>query len=364
MSVLEGGRLVAVDDEQVASAWLRDACHCPACRHPRTNERLLDSRSISPDLTATSTRIDGQFLCVELSDGHLARVPLALVLDPAQRGRPADPMAGRTATATATDAIWSCDAHSLELDDGVGELCDRLWSDGVVLVTGVEPTENGLRGVAERIGHIEPTNFGAIWSIDASPEPDSAVDSVRGLLMHSDLPYRQCPAGVQCNLGVQPARRGGASTFVDAYAMAERLRTAEPLLFELLTTISFRYPYRRAHTDLDGSGPLLALNPDGTYGIARRAPDLVGSPIVDADRFPDVLALVRRWGELVDDPANHVEVVLGSGDLAIFDNHRMLHGRTAFELDRDRPRRLLGCYLAMDELRNRRRLLHREQARP
>jgi gamma-butyrobetaine dioxygenase len=187
VSLLEGGRLVVVDDEQLASAWLRDACHCPACRHPRTNERLLDSRSISPDLTATSTRIDGQFLCVELSDGHLARVPLALVLDPARRGRPAQPMAGRTVTAT--DTIWSCDARSLELDHGVGELCDRLWSDGVVLVTGVEPTENGLRGVAERIGHIEPTNFGAIWSIDASPEPDSAVDSVRGLRARNRLPF-------------------------------------------------------------------------------------------------------------------------------------------------------------------------------
>ena len=43
----------------------------------------------------------------------------------------------------------------------------------------------------------------------------------------------------------------------------------------------------------------------------------------------------------------------------VFDNHRMLHGRTAFELGASGRRILRGCYLHRDDVASRRAVLRR-----
>src|SRR5438105_235515 len=55
--------------------WLRDNCPCPECRH-ESGQRLLDTRSIPDDLTATSVTANGA-LHVTFSDGHASTFDLA-----------------------------------------------------------------------------------------------------------------------------------------------------------------------------------------------------------------------------------------------------------------------------------------------
>ena len=67
---------------------------------------------------------------------------------------------------------------------------------------------------------------------------------------------------------------------------------------------------------------------------------------------------------MLNDPANMFKYTLQEGDAAMFDNRRVLHGRTAF---RDKPgvdmkqgeinRWLKGCYLEADALVDRVRVL-------
>ena len=80
-------------------------------------------------------------------------------------------------------------------------------------------------------------------------------------------------------------------------------------------------------------------------------------PIVAPERTPDLYRALRLWSALVDDPANRRTIHLAPGELVAFDNRRILHGRTAFELGASGRRRLLGCYLDIDELVNRRAVL-------
>ena len=53
---------------------------------------------------------------------------------------------------------------------------------------------------------------------------------------------------------------------------------------------------------------------------------------------------------------------LEAGDCIIFDNRRILHGRTAFEAQSGN-RHLRGCYVDRDELRSRVRLLEGNKLR-
>ena len=50
------------------------------------------------------------------------------------------------------------------------------------------------------------------------------------------------------------------------------------------------------------------------------------------------------------------QIVL-TGDMACFDNQRVLHGRLAYEMEAGGFRHLVGSYIEWDELRSARRVL-------
>ncbi len=322
--------------------WLRDACRCEVCRRPSTGERLLDSTTIPFDLSVTTARLDSDAVELAFSDGHSSRLPVDGLLDHAADDDHGDRPAGHHRL-----LAW----------------LDALWADGLAVVRGVAPDVAGLLGVADHIGPVLPSNYGPSWEIEATVDPETAVDSQLPLRVHTDLPYRTNPPGLQLMLVAVTTVAGGASTFTDGYAVAEALRRDHPGSWELLTTVPFTYVFDRPGVHLEGRSPLIERRADGRYGLVRRAPDLVGLPIVAADRTPDLYAALGRWTAAVDDPANQLTLQLDVGDLVAFDNRRILHGRSAFQLGERGRRRLLGCYLDIDELLSRRTVLRAGESR-
>ena len=69
--------------------------------------------------------------------------------------------------------------------------------------------------------------------------------------------------------------------------------------------------------------------------------------------------LYRALGLLaarIKDPANVLAFKLRPGDMMVFNNRRVLHGRQAFDPNTG-PRRLQGCYVDLDEWHSRIRVL-------
>jgi gamma-butyrobetaine dioxygenase len=352
-------------DDRFHALWLRDACACPDCRRPETNERLLDPTSLALDVRVRSAQVgaDGLSLLLQFTDGHDVTLTADFLagLAPSLRDRSADPMDGRTTWASgggSGDRVRSFDRDHLGVDSGLRDMVNTLCDVGVVVIKGVAPTEHGLLDTAGLIGRVQPSNYGLTWSIEATISPESAVDSERNLQVHTDLPYRRTPAGVQLIMAVVVDVGGGASTVVDGFSMAECLRADHPDAWRLLTTVAFDYPYSRPGVELRWDAPLITLDHHGAYTCVRRAPDLVGSPIVAADDTPALYQALRLWADLLDEPPNQAQVRLEPGDMLVFDNHRMLHGRAGFELGASGRRHLIGCYLDIDELNNRRAVLN------
>ena len=66
--------------------------------------------------------------------------------------------------------------------------------------------------------------------------------------------------------------------------------------------------------------------------------------------------------EILESPENRYEYLLKEGDVAVFDNRRVLHARTAFtseslEDGSDTDRWLKGCYIEADAVSDRARVL-------
>jgi gamma-butyrobetaine dioxygenase len=355
---------LAVDGEpfDLHAIWLRDACTCSDCRRPSTNERLLDSTTIPLDLTVDSVDHDGEHLVVETSDGHRCLLDPDAVVDHVRAGRRVGQPAGDLELWDGISGLPVATFARSELHtlSRLAACLEAVLRRGVALVREVETDELGLREIAALIGEIRATNYGVTWEIEAQLDPVSAVDSERHLLVHTDLPYRDVAPGVQLLLSVVADVAGGVTTLVDGYAVAESIRHRDPDAWRLLTEIEFTYPYVRDNVEFHGRAPLIGLHHDGTYHQIRRAPDLVGVPFVSAADTPALYRALRTWTAAVDDPANEIQIALTPGDLVIFHNHRLLHGRTAFALGAHGRRHLVGCYVDIEDVRSRRAVLARE----
>ena len=62
-----------------------------------------------------------------------------------------------------------------------------------------------------------------------------------------------------------------------------------------------------------------------------------------------------EFAKLIKDPKNVIEIKMKAGDMYVLDNRRVLHGRTAFEINE--VRWVEGGYVEWDALNSRRRHL-------
>jgi alpha-ketoglutarate-dependent taurine dioxygenase len=136
------------------------------------------------------------------------------------------------------------------------------------------------------------TLYGTVWSTtstgphgqnDGTSVADSAYGHL-GLPLHTDMTYLADPPGLQVFTMVSPAPRGGgASTFCDGFAVADKLRKNNRTGFDALASIPRRYRSVDPDTgwNLEATGPVLTLRrPGGDEVTAVRHNDL--------DRLPDL----------------------------------------------------------------------------
>lgn len=132
--------------------------------------------------------------------------------------------------------------------------------------------------------------------------------------LHTDSQiHGGAPAGVQILACAQPSARGGEHLLLDGFALLDRVRSADPELYRLL----FEAPRRIPFVFGDVYGPTVAQR-GGFLAFTH-------SPVTRRD---DPVAV--RLARFVD-AAQPIELRTEAGEILVADNHRMLHGRRAFE---------------------------------
>jgi gamma-butyrobetaine dioxygenase len=339
--------------------WLRDNCPCDQCRHPTVGERMLDSLLIPFDIEALSVeRIGhGEGLAVEWSDGHRsdynARWLTANSYDPPPR--PAAPTQTWRAGFVPPDAQF---AEVMADDGALAVWLQRIVDHGVTIVRNT-PTEQGtVVRLAERIAHIRNSNFGPIWNVASKPDADTLAYTSHTLTLHNDLVSREMMPGVQFLHCIVFEATGGDSVLVDGYACAEHLRTTDPEAFALLTTVPVPHRYVSPTTDVRYSSPMIKLDRSGRVVEIRYSNALLAPFDVDGDRMMALYRAVRSFTTLMRAPEFAISLRLRPGDAMVFDNYRVLHGRTAFD-PTSGARHLQGTYIDRDDLLSRLRVLDR-----
>jgi alpha-ketoglutarate-dependent taurine dioxygenase len=230
---------------------------------------------------------------------------------------------------------------------------------------------DGVRFVAELIGPMQPNIYGHIF--DVVSQGDSAINLAytnEAIGPHMDLCYYESPPGLQllhC-LRFDSDVVGGESLLIDAFAAAEELRRTHPEAFETLCTVPATFlkdhSQRANPVLLSYQRPHLAVDPrtrrlTGVFWSPPFEGPLRGVPPKVVGAYYDAY---RRLHAAIE-ASPRAELRLNEGDMLVFNNRRMLHGRAAFAGGADGARHLRGGYVNIDEFANAYNLLKRAHGR-
>jgi len=238
------------------------------------------------------------------------------------------------------------------------EWLTRLTQDGIAFLRAVPCEESAILEVASLIGRVAETNYGRTFDVRSVPQPQNLAYSDLGLGLHTDNPYREPVPGFQALHALVTSPEGGASLFADGFALASYLKDSDPDAFRVLATTAVPFHYRSADAELYAARPLIQLSCEGEIAAVHYNNRSIR---VAASAAPEFYAAYRRFAALLREPRFQLHLGLTDGDLVVFDNQRVLHGRTAFTSARF-PRHLQGCYLTRDSVFSETGLLRRRLA--
>ncbi|OAA75649.1 trimethyllysine dioxygenase [Akanthomyces lecanii RCEF 1005] len=237
---------------------------------------------------------------------------------------------------------------------GLADLTDKIRTYGLCFVTNTPATPQASEKLLKTIGPIRNTHYGGFY--DFVPDlalADTAYTNL-ALAAHTDTTYFTEPAGLQAfhllSHTPPPSQRpeealGGQSLLVDGFHAASVLKQESPEDYDTL---------RRVKVPWHASGNQgVAIAPDRAYPVIEGDASLHRVRWNNDDRgvIPldvDVNAwykAARKWNEILTRKENEYWFQLSPGRMLIFDNWRVLHGRSAFE----GLRRICGGYINRDD---------------
>lgn len=231
-----------------------------------------------------------------------------------------------------------------------------LVTDGLAFLSDVPTEPEAILEAMPLIGQVAQTNYGLLFDVRAVPQPENLAYSDLGLGLHTDNPYREPVPGFQALHVLVAAPDGGESLFADGFALAEHLRQEDPAAFEILARTPVPFAYRSRNAALSAERPLIQLSCRGEVVAVHYNNRSIQPLPFAAEAAERYYRAYRRFAILLREPRFMLRLMMRSGDLVVFDNQRILHGRTGFASARY-PRHLQGCYLTRDSVFSRTALL-------
>lgn len=347
-------------ETQFPALWLRTRSHDPAECDPITLQRLYNPHQLPEDLALSRAEADNDHLHLCFSDGFATSFHLAeLLADRILSEELPDPIAWQADLTPLPRYRWPELAESSVFFESLHDFITL----GFLIITDTPTEPDAILRIARRFGYPRETNFGVLFEVYSRPA-DNNLDSddlayrAGTLGPHTDNPYRVPVPGIQLLHCLRNETSGGLSTLVDSLACAARLQQEDPDGFALLTEVPLRFRYRSRNAELVSVKPIIELDGQGRMTGVHYSPRMDDLPLMPEARLRRYHRARKRLAQLFEDPARELRFRLMPGELMMFDNNRVLHGRTAFD-PAEGHRQLQGCYIDRDTPRSHYRLLAR-----
>ena len=222
---------------------------------------------------------------------------------------------------------------------------------GLITVNDVPRNEKGFLDVMHMIGPLRrryhPTDILRLEAWNSKyKEVDPTAYGTDHFNAHIDHTYLESPAKILGFLCVDynAPLKDTVSYFSNSIRVAEDLRKTDPEAFQILSTTPFRRARRRIGVEEDCDpkderiydwdtyydSPVIVMS-NSEIKIVRSSPvqnsgHVLGS--YDDDYIRKFYSAYDKFVEMLEDPKYHAKKLLKPGSMFLFDNHRLVHGRS------------------------------------
>ncbi|MGR0277628.1 TauD/TfdA family dioxygenase [Marinomonas dokdonensis] len=339
--------------------WLRERCQDPQHLDQITQQRLFDPHQLDESLSLTEVeQHSASKVRLSFSDGYQGDYDLSAFFadfDPWDGG-PA-PQAWQSTT---DKSCFYFSSAELESEAGLMKALQAFLIYGVIIITDVPNEAEAILQVAEKFGHVRKTNFGKYFEVYTRPNSNDLAYRSVPLGAHTDNPYRDPTPGIQLLHCLANQTSGGFSTLVDSLSVVEKLKQEDPEGYQLLCDIPVRYRYKDDTVELIERRPIIQTDTSGRVEGVSYSPRLDYLPLLSEQQLVIFHRARKRLGQLFSDPQFEWRFKLEPGQLQMFHNARVLHGRTGFD-STEGIRHLQGAYIDLDEPKGRYKALKQSQ---
>ncbi|KAK0649665.1 hypothetical protein B0T16DRAFT_289707, partial [Cercophora newfieldiana] len=352
----------------LSTLWLRDTCTCPLCVDPDSGQKNFATTEISsrPPYSRAEVAEDGS-LVIEWENDFMSGGPHTSRWTPEEVNswfRSPSPRISWHVPRT----LWNKAKYEslrdqcqisyddwLHNDDAFAAVFEKLFETGLVFVKDVPTTETEVEKVANRIGILQQTFYGATWDVRSKPHAENVAYTSKFLGLHQDLMYHKPIPKLQFLHCLENSCEGGESLFSDGLRAAYDLKLNQPAIYAQLCDLPVHFHYKKGGHDYEWRHSTIR-EVQGWVQSTHWAPPFQApfSPQhnLRGVQTPLPAGSVLQWHraakafqENIEAPENVVEVKLRPGECVIFDNTRLLHGRRQFTASQGH-RWLKGTYIS------------------
>jgi len=242
-------------------------------------------------------------------------------------------------------------------DKALAEWLNYVRMYGFAILRDVPIAEGMVLEIIKLFGYARETNYGKLFNVKTTVNPNNLAFTSLGISAHSDNPYRNPTPGLQLLHCLSSNTNGGDSILADGFKVAEDLRKYNPDYFNLLSSVRVTFQFRDEDNWLEHSSPVISLYPDGTVEAIRFNNRSIQPFRLHPDDLLTFYEAYIYFAKMLNDEHYQVRFKMSPGDLYIVDNERVMHARSAYD-DKDGERWLQGAYADRDGLLSKWRVLN------
>jgi gamma-butyrobetaine dioxygenase len=189
-------------DTTYAYRWLRNACTCPSCIHPSTQQKLQCTSDIPASITPESVEISNEGVHISWAgpDRHRSFFPRALLtahahpsaLHSLHNDVPVAPWPTTSALLAASGPDLEVPYDELATPRGLLRAITQLQRTGLLFVRDVPSSDTNdasceIRKLAARFAEVRDTFYGDVWDVKTIDESRNIAYTSLFLGLHMDL---------------------------------------------------------------------------------------------------------------------------------------------------------------------------------
>ena len=226
-----------------------------------------------------------------------------------------------------------------------------MQSYGIAIIQNAPTQDKSGFKILDKIGKYRETFFGTPFEVINIPKPNNQAYTADALANHSDLPYYEYVPGYQFLHCLVNDAKGGSSTAVDSFAVANFLKKNHLKRYKLLTENNVIFKdndFTQKNVRVQKS-PIIKVNKNKDFEEVRINLGAMGTLDLDPKIMDEFYNAYIFFYKQLHSKKFQISFKLKAGNIFCFDNRRILHGRTQFDPNSGN-RHLQGYYIEREEI--------------